>query len=307
MRSGFHVLTGALGYTGKAVAKRLIENGVPLRTLTNSPHKPNPFGDALDIKPLAFDNPEALTQSLEDAEVLYNTYWVRFNHKLFTFSQAIENTKILFDAARRAGVGRIVHVSILHADEADDLGYYKGKHELEDALQESGIPHTILRPGVLFGRNDILVNNIAWVLRHMPFFGVFGDGKYRLRPLHVDDMAELLIKHGNSTENAIIDAIGPETFTYKELVHTLSEILEIRRLIIGIPPLLGYGVSKLINPFLHDVIITREEIKGLMRGLLDSDNPATGVIKLTKWAKEQRETLGRKYTSEIERRRSAKG
>ena len=161
--------------------------------------------------------------------------------------------------------------------------------------------------GVLFGRNDILVNNIAWVLRHMPFFGVFGDGKYRLRPLHVDDMAELLIKHGNSTENAIIDAIGPETFTYKELVHTLSEILEIRRLIIGIPPLLGYGVSKLINPFLHDVIITREEIKGLMRGLLDSDNPATGVIKLTKWAKEQRETLGRKYASEVGRRRSAKG
>jgi uncharacterized protein YbjT (DUF2867 family) len=307
MQSGFHVLTGALGYTGKAVAQRLIENGIPLRTLTNSPHKPNPFGDALDIKPLAFDDTKALTQSLEDAEVLYNTYWVRFNHKLFTFTQAIENTKILFDAAKRAGVRRIVHVSILHADEADDLGYYQGKRELEDALQESGIPHTILRPGVLFGRNDILVNNIAWVLRHMPFFGLFGNGEYRLRPLHVDDMAELLIKNGNATGNAIIDAVGPETFTYKELVHTLSEILEIRRLIIGIPPLCGYGVSKLLNPFLQDVIITSEEIKGLMRGLLDSDNPATGVIKLTEWAKEHRETLGRKYASEVGRRQSTGG
>jgi NADH dehydrogenase len=234
--------------------------------------------------------------------VLYNTYWVRFNHKLFTFEQAVENTKILFNAAKRASVGRIVHVSILHADEADDLGYYKGKHELEDALLETGIPHTILRPGVLFGRNDILVNNIAWVLRHMPFFGVFGDGKYRLRPLHVDDMAELLIKHGNTMENEIVDAVGPETFTYKELVHTLADIIDVRRPIIGIPPLLGYCVSKLLNPFLKDVIITREEIKGLMRGLLDSDEPATGTIKLTEWANEHRETLGRKYSSEVGRR-----
>jgi len=302
MQKGFHVLTGALGYTGKAVAERLIERGISLRTLTNSPNRPNPFGDALDIKPLAFADPDALVQSLDGASVLYNTYWVRFNHKLFTFEQAVENTKILFNAAKRASVGRIVHVSILHADESDDLGYYKGKHELEDALLETGIPHTILRPGVLFGRNDILVNNIAWVLRHTPFFGLFGKGNYRLRPIHVDDMAELLIKHGNTIENAIVDAVGPETFTYKELVHTLADIIDIRRPIIGIPPLLGYCVSKLLNPFLKDVIITREEIKGLMRGLLDSDKPATGTIKLTEWANEHRETLGRKYSSEVGRR-----
>ena len=173
MKTGFHVITGALGYTGKVVAEQLLEQGIPLRTLTNSPNRPNPFGDAIDIKPLAFDNPDALARTLDGAAVLYNTYWVRFNHKLFSFEQAITNTKILFEAAKRAGVERIVHVSILHADEADDLGYYKGKHELEDALAETGITHSILRPGVLFGRSDILVNNIAWALRHMPIFGVF--------------------------------------------------------------------------------------------------------------------------------------
>lgn len=302
MAEGFHVLTGGLGYTGRAVAERLIGRGVHLRTLTNSPNRPNPFGDALDIKPLAFDDADALARSLDGADVFYNTYWVRFNHKLFSFKRAIDNTKALFDAAKRAGVKRIVHVSILHADQADDLAYYKGKHELEDALLGTGIPHAIIRPGVLFGRSDILVNNIAWVLRHLPFFGVFGDGSYRLRPLHVDDMADLLIEHGDDTGNTIVDAIGPEVFSYFELVSTLAEILQTRGPIFRISPTLGLAASRLVNPFVKDVIITKEEIKGLMRGLLDSDRPATGKTLLTEWAHKHRETLGRRYASEVGRR-----
>ncbi len=302
MTNELHVITGALGYTGKAVAERLIDRGVRLRTLTNSPGRPNPFGDALDIKPLAFDDPDSLARSLEGADVLYNTYWVRFNHKLFTFEQAVANTKALFDAAKRACVKRIVHVSILHADQADDLGYYKGKHELEDALRDIDIPHAIIRPGVLFGRSDILVNNIAWVLRHLPIFGVFGDGAYRLRPLHVDDMAKLLIEHAQRTDNTIVDAVGPEAFSYIELVRTLADIFQTRRPIVRVSPTLGLAVSKLLNPFVKDVIITREEIQGLMRGLLDSEQPAAGQTKLTQWAQQHRETLGRRYASEVGRR-----
>ena len=302
MKEGLQVVTGALGYTGKSVAQRLLDRGIRVRTLTNSPDRPNPFGDAIDIKPLVFDDVNVLARSLEGADVLYNTYWVRFNHKLFTFKKAVANTKVLFDAAKRAGVRRIVHVSILHADQADDLGYYNGKHELEDALDQTDIPHAIVRPGVLFGRSDILVNNIAWVLRHLPIFGVFGDGTYRLRPLHVDDMADLLIECAEGDGNSIVDAVGPEGFSYIELVRILAEILQKRRPILRMSPTLGLAVSKLLNPFLKDVIITKEEIKGLMRGLLDSEQPATGKIKLTQWASQHRETLGRRYASEVGRR-----
>jgi len=302
MKEGFQVVTGALGYTGKSVAERLIDRGVRVRTLTNSPDRSNPFGDAIDIMPLVFEDVNALARSLEGADVLYNTYWVRFNHKLFTFKKAVANTKVLFDAAKRAGVRRIVHVSILHADQADDLDYYNGKHELEDALVQTDIPHAIVRPGVLFGRSDILVNNIAWVLRHLPIFGVFGDGTYRLRPLHVDDMADLLIECAEGDGNSIVDAVGPEGFSYIELVRILAEILQKRRPILRMSPTLGLAVSKLLNPFLKDVIITKEEIKGLMRGLLDSEQPATGKIKLTQWASQHRETLGRRYASEVGRR-----
>jgi uncharacterized protein YbjT (DUF2867 family) len=300
--SPLHVVTGALGYTGKAVTELLLARGLRIRTLTNSPNRPNPFGEKLEIHPLAFDDRAALENSLRSAAVLYNTYWIRFNHRLFTFDEAAANTKRLFEAAARAGVGRIVHVSILHADEADDLGYYRGKHELEEALRATGIPHAIIRPGVLFGRFDILVNNIAWVLRRLPVFGLFGDGAYGLRPLHIDDMAALLVKHGESGANAVVDAVGPERFTYRQLVSTIAQILELRRPIVSVPPSLGLLVSKVLNPFVGDVIITREEIAGLMRGLLDSDAPAAGPTRLTDWATAHKGELGVRYASEVGRR-----
>ncbi len=306
-----HVVTGALGYTGKAVTERLLGRGARVRTLTNSPGRANPFGARLEIHALAFDEPSALETSLRGADVLYNTYWVRFNHRLFTFDQAVANTRTLFEAARCAGVRRIVHVSILHADEADDLGYYRGKHALEETLRATGVPHGIVRPGVLFGRGDILINNIAWTLRKLRFAGVFGDGRYALRPLHVDDMADLILEHAFErsgepfavrSDNSAADAVGPERFTYRELLATLSEILGLRRRLVCVPPRIGWLVSKLINPFVGDVVITWEEVLGMMRNLLDSPAPAAGLTRLTDWARQHREALGRRYASEVGRR-----
>lgn len=297
-----HVVTGSLGYTGRSLTERLLARGVRVRTLTNSPDRPNPFGDRIEIHPLAFHDPTGLEESLRGAAVLHNTYWVRFNHRHFTFDQAVANTKRLFETARRAGVGRIVHVSILHADEADDLGYYHGKHELEEALRATGIPHAIIRPGVLFGRFDILINNIAWVLRRFPVFGLFGDGSYTLRPLHVDDMASLMVDHAERGGNTEADAVGPERFTFRELVATIRDMLGLRRLIAPMPPMVGLAVGKVINPFVKDVIITRKEIAGLMRSLLDSDKPAAGPTRQTEWARENAADLGRRYACEVGRR-----
>ncbi|CAN5791762.1 hypothetical protein BH11PLA1_BH11PLA1_16480 [soil metagenome] len=298
-----HVVTGALGYTGRALAEQLLARGCRVRTLTNSPNRPNAFGPALEIAPLAFNDPGALARSLEGAAVLHNTYWVRFNKPgYFTFDEAVRNTKALFAAAKAAGVPRIVHVSILHATEADDLGYYRGKHELEDALKSLGTPHSIVRPGVLFGRFDILVNNITWALRHLPIFGVFGSGEYRLRPLHVDDMASLMVRESARAENATVDAVGPEGFTYRELATTLARIVNVRRRIVSVPPALGWVVAQMVNPFVKDTIITKQEIQGLMRGLLDSTAAAAGPTKLTEWAAQHADELGVRYASEVGRR-----
>lgn len=304
MTSELHVVTGAFGYSGKYIAARLLNEGQRVRTITQSPNRQNPFGGKVEAHPFNFDAPEKLVESLRGAAVLYNTYWVRFNYKSdFQHSAAVANTRALFDAAKRAGVQRVVHISITNPSEDSPLEYFRGKAQLERALSESGLAYAILRPTVLFGAEDILVNNIAWTLRHLPVFGVFGDGAYRLQPIFVDDLAALAVAQGKSRANCVVNAIGPETFTYRELVRTIGEIIGARRPIIGVPPWFGYVVGSFISRMQGDVFITREEIAGLMRDLLYVDAPPAGQTKLTDWARAHAATLGVKYASELARRR----
>ncbi len=298
-----HAVTGAFGYSGKYIAQRLLAAGRTVLTLTNSVHRENPFGDRLRAAPFHFDQPAKLTESLRGVSVLYNTYWVRFNHRTFTHADAVRNTLALFSAARDAGVERVVHVSITNPSEDSELEYFSGKARLERALVASGLSHAILRPTVLFGKEDILVNNIAWVLRRLPVFGVFGDGRYKLQPVYVDDLARLAVEQGADRENRVIDAIGPETFTYRELVQGIGEIIGQPRPIVSVSPWLGYAAGWLIGKLVGDVMITREEITGLMANLLYVDSPPAGSTKLTDWAKERANTLGLRYTSELARRR----
>ncbi len=302
MSKQIHIVTGALGYSGKYIAKRLLEAGHHVRTLTNSSNKPNPFGDRIEVHPLDFNNPDKLAESLKGASVLYNTYWVRFNYKDFKHLMAVDNTLKLFRAAKEAGVTRIVHVSITNPSENSNLEYFRGKAMLERALIESGMSYAILRPAVLFGKEDILINNIAWVLRRFPVFCVFGDGTYRLQPIYVDDLAKLAVEQGTRTEKTIINAIGPETFTYRGLVKTIGDIIGKRRPIISTPPSVCYVAGIIIGKIFGDIMITREEITGLMADLLYADAPPTGETKLTDWAKKNSDVIGKQYTSELSRR-----
>jgi NADH dehydrogenase len=297
-----HAVTGASGYSGKYIARRLLDAGHEVITLTNSLHRENPFGEQVQAYPFNFDHPAQLVDSLRDVAVLYNTYWVRFDHPRFSHVGAVENTLTLFSAAREAGVRRIVHVSITNPDEHSPLLYFSGKARLERALIESGLSYAILRPTVLFGAEDILINNIAWALRRLPVFGVFGDGNYRLQPIYVDDLARIAVEQGGGDENTIIDAIGPETFTYRELAETIGASIGKRKPVIGVPPALGYLTGQIIGRLVGDVMITRAEIAGLMAELLYVDSPPAGSTRLSEWASAHADTLGLRYASELSRR-----
>ncbi len=297
-----HAVTGAFGYSGKYIARRLLSEGHTVITLTNSPDRRNEFQGRIRAYPLNFDEPDGLAQALEGTTVLYNTYWVRFNHKLFTHADAVRNTLSLFEAAKAAGVERVVHVSITNPSEDSPLEYFSGKARLERALKESGLSYAILRPTVLFGKEDILINNIAWALRRLPVFGVFGDGRYRLQPIYVDDLAALAVKLGESREDVVVDAIGPETFGYRELVETVADLIGVKRWIVPVPPWAGYLAGSALGYLKGDVLITREEIEGLMADLLYVDSPPTGTVKLTDWLRKHAASVGLSYRNEVARR-----
>lgn len=298
-----HVVTGAFGYSGKYIARCLLERGKSVRTITNRTKTADPFQGRVEVRPLAFGDFHSLVESLQGAAVLYNTYWVRFNHDNFSHSEAVENTLTLFAAAKEAGVQRIVHVSITNPSEDSHLEYFQGKGRLERALRESGLSYAILRPTVLFGKEDILINNIAWLLRHVPVVGVFGDGSYRLQPIYVDDLARIAVEQGERKENTVINCIGPETFTYRQLLAAIGEIIGKPRPTISVSPWLGYTVGTVIGRIVGDVFVTREEIEGLMADLLYVDAAPTGTVLLSEWARKHADGLGKTYASELARRR----
>ena len=293
-------VTGAFSYSGKFITKRLLERGEEVLTLTGHPNRPDPFGGKVKTFPLDFDE-ASMRRSLQGVDVLVNTYWVRFDKGKNTQPRAVENTRKLVNAARAAGVKRMVHISITNPSTESHLPYFWGKAANEKAVIESGMSYAILRPTVLVGYEDILVNNIAYLLRRFPFFLLPGDGSYKLQPVHVDDLAALAVEGVYRTDNYIIDAVGPDILTFKEMVQLVGEKIGARRPLIPAPPRLALLAAQFLSLFVSDVILTPEEVDGLMAGLLVSNEPPRGNIRLADWLEENKDRVGADYASEIKK------
>jgi len=292
-------VTGAFSYSGKYITRRLLERGEDVITLTNHPDRPDPFGGKVKAFPLDFSKEDELVQSLHGVEVLVNTYWVRFDKGHNTQPKAVENTRVLVNAAVRAGVKRIVHISITNPSADSHLPYFWGKAANEKAVTASGLSYAILRPTVLFGKEDILINNIAWLLRRFPLFGLPGDGSYRLSPVYVDDMAELAVEAIYKREDYIWDAVGPDEFTFKEMVELIGETIGKKPPLIPFPPRLALLAAQFLSLFVNDVMLTPEEVDGLMANLLISKESLRCKTSLKDWLREHRETVGKEYASEL--------
>ena len=299
--AGTSVVTGAFGFSGQEIAKKLLRQGENVRTLTNHARPELPIYRKVQLFPLDFEKPEELTASMRGASVLYNTYWVRFSYGRTTHERAIRNTLILIRAAEAAGVKRIVHVSITNPALNSPLTYFRGKAEVEQAIQQSSLSYAILRPAVLFGNGDILINNIAFLLRHSPVFAIPGKGDYRIQPIFVGDLAELAVESGRRADNFLIDAVGPEIYAYTDMVKLIRSAIGSKSLMVRVPPALLSQASRVLGAMLRDVVLTDDEIQGLMADLLVSHAPPTGRTSLAEWVQSHCGNIGRSYASELAR------
>ncbi|MDP2776319.1 MAG: NAD(P)H-binding protein, partial [Anaerolineales bacterium] len=287
-------VTGSFSYSGKYITRRLLERGEEVITFTNHPKRPDPFDGKVKAFPMDFSNEEELIKTLRGVDVLVNTYWVRFDKGRNTQPKAVENTRILVSAAAEAGVKRIVHISITNPSADSHLPYFRGKAANEKAVIDSGMSYAILRPTVLFGKEDILINNIAWLLRSLPIFGLPGDGSYKLSPVSVDDLADLAAEAVYKKENYIWDAVGPDEFTFEEMVELIGQSIGKKRLLISLPPRLALFAAQIMSLFVKDVMLTPDEVDGLMANLLISKELPRSRCEtsLRKWLKENQETVG---------------
>jgi uncharacterized protein YbjT (DUF2867 family) len=295
------VITGAFSYTGRAIAERLLAEGHRVRTLTRRVEPHDPLAGRIETAALQFADPAALEDSLRGARVLYNTYWIRFERGESTFARAVANTRVLFRAAASAGVEHVVHVSVTNAAEDSPFPYFRGKAALERELAAAGPSHAIVRPTLVFGPEDILVNNIAWILRRAPLFLVPGDGRYRVQPVSVTDTAAICVAAASQTGGQTLDAAGPDTFTFEELVRLIAAAVRARPRIVHAGPRVALALSSLVGRARRDVLLTREELGGLMASLLASDEPPRGRERFADWLRGEGDRLGRRYVSELAR------
>ncbi len=306
MADDVHVVTGAFGYSGRWIAKELLARGFIVRTLTNAIGRDDPFNGKIDVRPIDFSNHDALVSSLSDADVLYNTYWVRYKDRKggYAHDLAVSNTKKLLSAAVDAGVRRIVHFSVAHPDKAPDWTYFTGKMEVERLVKESSLSYAILRPTVFFGgKRDVLINNMAWLIRRFPIFGVFGFGSYPIQPVHISDVSRIAVEQGILKENSVLDVAGPETFTYSQYVKLISRSMGLRRAILPVPPIIAWIVGQGVGIFVRDRVITRAEIRGLMNGLMATEAEPLGLVKFSEWVEENGSELGLKYQNDMKERK----
>jgi uncharacterized protein YbjT (DUF2867 family) len=298
--TGLDVVTGAFSYSGAAIAKALIESGRRVRTVTGHPERSDDHPD-IEVRPLDFDDQLGLVESLRGATTLFNTYWVRFSHRQIDHELAVANSRTLFLAAKRAGVQRIVHISITNPSVESPFPYFRGKALVERALAESEVSYAILRPAILFGGDGVLINNIAWLLRHLPIFGIGGDGNYRIRGIHIDDLARLCLQKASEPNDSVTDAVGPENPTFNELVAMIRAAAGARSLTVHVPGVLVPMLSSALGLALHDVLLTKDEFQAMAAGLADSEGPSTGSIRLSTWLLESSDHLGVSYANELNR------
>jgi nucleoside-diphosphate-sugar epimerase len=298
--SNIDVVTGAFSYTGRFIAAGLLERGREIRTLTNHPRPDDPSSGWIRAYPLIFADSRLLTEAMNGADTLYNTYWVRAPQGSLTHAVAVENIRRLIDAARRAGVRRVVHTSIANPT-ASTRSYYRGKAAAEEVIRSSGLSYAIVRPTLLFGEGDVLINNIAWLLRYLPIFGIPGDGRYRLQPIHVGDHANLLLAAGSDSADLVVDSAGPETFSFDELVRLIRDTVAARSLIVRMPAGLAMLGATVAGRLSRDMVLTRDELDDLMDDILVSHEPPRGSTRLSEWLAANRDIVGRRYASEMDR------
>ena len=295
-------ITGAFGFTGRVIAEQLLARGREVTTLSRRSGSGDPLAPRLaGIEPLDFGRPDGLRSALDGVDTLYNTYWMRFSRGGRTFDDVVRESGILLEAARAAGVRRLVHVSVVGASTEGETPYVRAKGRLEALVRSSELAFTIVRPTLTFGPDDILINNLAWALRRLPVYGIPGRGRYRVRPVHVEDVARICIEAAADPAGGTIDAAGPETLEYRELVRLVRRAVGSRSLVMPMPTDVVLVAARLLGLLVRDVVLTRDEIRELSSSLLTSSEPPRGRIRLTDWLPSHAANLGRRWASELAR------
>jgi len=301
MARGRDAVTGAFGFTGRHIAERILASGRDVVTLSRRTGAGDPLAARMTVRPLDFAHPEALTAELRGVDTLYNTYWMRFPRGPAGYAGIVAESAALLAAAQGAGIRRIVHVSVVNSSPTGPTPYFQGKAQVEALIHATHLEWAIVRPTLTYGPDDILINNLAWVLRRLPIYGMPGSGNYTVQPVHVDDVARICVEAAAGASGLTMDAAGPEVLTYRQLVDLVRRAILSRSVVVAMPTLAVLWAARVLGLAVHDVVLTRDEIRELTGSVLTSSESPRGNMRISDWIPEHAATLGRSWSSELAR------
>ncbi len=227
------LLTGATGFVGGYVARHLVERGHEVRALARRPASADGLRE-LGVTRVRGDvsEDEPLDDAVDGCDVVIHLVGIiRERPPAATFERVhTRGTMRLAEAAGNAGVRKFVHMSALGV-RPDGTAYQRTKFEAEEVVRRSRIPHVIFRPSIIVGLGGEFVNLLLRIMRYSPVTPVIGDGRYRLQPVDVEDVAAAFVQAAerDDLKDQCFEIGGPHKLTYNRLLEIVCEEFKMRR------------------------------------------------------------------------------
>lgn len=269
------LIAGGTGFVGGSLTRNLIKSGhqVSLLVREKSGHKIKKF-DKISAVRCEYDYPVVSLDS--EFDVLVNCAGIirEFPSKGITFDKAhYEIVKYLVDLARANSINRFIQISALGVTPDARTGYFKTKYRGEEAIRNSGLNFTIFRPSTIFGPDDDFINMLIRMIKKLPLVPVIGNGEYRMQPVYIDDLCNVIIRslNENFTFGNTFDIGGPEIITYNRMLEALETVLGRRSPKIHQPVFIMRILAKVLGRFSW-FPITSEQLTMLLDESFTDDN-----------------------------------
>ena len=279
-------ITGATGFVGNAVLRRLLRRGHEVRALVRDPNQGGRLRDlgAVECVAGSLDDQDAVRALVAGTDAVIHLVGIIVEKGPQTFQRVhVEGTERLVAAARAAGVPRFVHMSALGArPDAGATSYHRTKAAGEDAVRGAGLSHVILRPALIAGAGNVPLEMMVRLIRFAPAVPVVGDGRYLLQPVWIEDVAEAFAVAVERADLAgTFEIAGPEQLSWDRMLDELETALSVRRLRVHVPlPIVRLGA--LAGQLAPDLApITPDQLQMLLEGNVTSANAITSTFGVT--------------------------
>ncbi|HSA78438.1 MAG TPA: complex I NDUFA9 subunit family protein [Nitrospirota bacterium] len=258
------LVTGGSGFVGGHLIRRLRQEGLPVRALARHPDRVQPLKDlGVEVVPGDISNKVSLEKAAEGIERVIHLVGIIQETPGVTFRGVhVEGTRNVIEAARKAGVRHFFHQSALGTRPGAKSEYHRTKWEAEELVRQSGIPHTILRPSLIYGPGDKFTIRLSEMLRRAPVMPVIGSGKYRVQPIYIDDVVSCMVKVviGDAFLNEIYEIGGPDQLTYKEVTAAIAEAMGLKRPAVHVPLFFVKPIAHALETVLSNPPLTTDQL-----------------------------------------------